>query len=227
MSILPVNKISLNNRNISFGHRKNSSENLPVVSEPSISRTMKSLPVVVLFTLNPSLMEAKLPEMQMSKEIKTELVSSPQQSTAPFGWASLDYFGIKKVIPGKTKLYDFDMVFATSKNAGVDYKNEVTDVFLIPRGKIPANSEYINPPKIEEVVYHNTRDGQEFYGVKIFQTTLRNGEEAGAMRNEVIMDSNSVKELLKLLSNQTIWKNSTRIPLTETNTATRMKPILY
>jgi len=245
MAILPVSSVSFKSNNISFKGSDN--KETEMVSTPIISETPKTIPVMVLMALSPSLLNGAVPKTMeenpnapkvvMVEDIpeqeisETTYVMSPelqgtQQSSAPFGWRSLNFFDIRKVISGKTQLYNFDMVFATSKNAGIN-DSEITDVFLLQRGKTPAKSKYINPPKIEEVVYHNTGDGKEFYGVKLYQTILRDGEKVGAMRNEVRIDNNSAMELLKLLNNKTQWENSTRIPITETYTAERMKTIDY
>lgn len=210
------------------------------------SSMMTKVPVIVLLAMNPATLNSAIPQMseignqdqivmltQPTERNESVYVTSPaieqeEQSEYPFGWASLDYYTIKKVISGKNSFFNYDILFTTSKNAGIDPEKEITDIFMIKKGARTAKSEYTKPPKIEGVVHHKLQDGREFYTVKLFERSLdQDGIEIGAMRYETRIDNESAKELVKLLTNQTRWENTTLIKLTESNTPSIMKPIKY
>ena len=210
------------------------------------SSMMTKVPVIVLLAMNPATLNSAIPQIpeidnpdqivmlaQPTKKYESEYVTAPaidqaEQSEYPFGWASLEYFGIKKVIPGKAPLFHFNMLFATTKNAGTDYQKEVTDIFIIREGGKTAKSEYTNPPKVEGIVHHNLEDGKEFYSIKLYETLINNeGYKKGAIRYETRIDNNSANELIKLLKNQTQWENTTLLEITETDSPSIMTPIKY
>ncbi len=246
MKVEAVSNLGFRSNNFSFGEKQRVHENVPAVSSNRASDLAK-VPVIVLLAMNPATLNSKIPTMpetdspnqivmimpetnsaeKLSYIVSPE-IQQPKQDTPPFGWASLNFYDIKKVIHGTMPLAEFDMLFATTKNAGYDYQRDVTHVFLIQKGGKVAKSKYTEPPKIEQLIYHNTGDGKEFYTIRVYETLLDNdGNETRAMRSEMRIDDKSAQELQKLLDNNSSWNNATLIPFTETNNRTRMKTIFY
>ena len=229
-----------------FGKSHNVHDNAHA-ENPLKKSALSKVPVIVLLAMNPATLNSAISMIQETDNPnhivmfapepksaeKSTYVTSPaieqaEQSEYPFGWASLEYFGIKKVIPGKTPFYKYNLLFTTTKNAGTDFKNDVTDIFLVKEDGRIAKSEYTNPPKIEQVTLHDMPDGRQYYTVRIYESIIdEQGGNNGAMRYEIRLDNNSAKELMKLLNNQTEWNNATFLPVKITNTSTIMKPIKY
>ncbi len=241
MKVEAIGNLNLS-KNYNFGTREKTHEGDKVDNHRD-SSMMTKVPLIVLLAMNPATLNSAIPMspdfdnpnqiVMLAPQVKKDELSyttfqEAQQSEYPYGWASLEYYMIKKVISGKNSFFSYDILFTTSKNAGIDPEKEITDIFMIKKGARTAKSEYTKPPKIEGVVHHKLQDGREFYTVKLFERSLdQDGIEIGAMRYETRIDNESAKELVKLLTNQTRWENTTLIKLTETDTPSIMKPIKY
>lgn len=245
MKVEAIKNLSIG-KNYNFGTREKSHEGVRTEGRADSSMLTK-VPVIVMLAMNPATLNSAIPMMpetdnpnqivmimpETNSAEKLSYIVSPEiqslkQGTPPFGWASLNFYDIKKVIHGTMPLAEFDMLFATTKNAGYDYQRDVTHVFLIQKGGKVAKSKYTEPPKIEQLIYHNTGDGKEFYTIRVYETLLDNdGNDTRAMRSEMRIDDKSAQELQKLLDNNSSWNNATLIPFTETNNRTTMKTIFY
>ncbi len=231
-------------KNYNFGSNEKSHEGVRTEGRAD-STMLTKVPVIVMLAMNPATLNSALPMMpetdnpnqivmlapETNAAEKSSYVISPemqQSNTPPFGWASLNFYDIKKVVHGKMPLAEFDMLFATTKNAGYDYQHDVTHVFLIQKGGKVAKSMYTEPPKIEQLIYHNTGDGKEFYTIRVYEKLLDNdGNKTKGMRSEMRIDNKSAQQLQKLLEDNSSWNNATLIPFTETNNRSTMKTIFY
>lgn len=239
-AILPVSSVSF--------ARKNDSEGAPY--DGGMTAPLgKTVPVIVLMAMKPALLNsaATMSNLQGEEEnpnlitmaepaqnfeiddatyVMQPKVEEVQQSVAPYGWKSLTHYKIQKVIPVDSPLLKGHMIFATGGRA--ETLKEITEVFLIDSSLPSASNPYTDPPKVEKVIFHNTHDGKERYGFYVYQPVMdANGKEIRAIRWEIKIDSNSTNELLKLLNNQTQWKNKTLIPIDETDSPKNLKTIVY
>lgn len=154
-------------------------------------------------------------------------VEEPQQSNPPYGWLSLKRYKIQNEVHGKSPMFEYDMLFATSTLANGDY-NKITDVFIIRNGQNPSNNLYTPPPKVEKLYYHNTGDGKEYYGAYIADPISDNaGNKKSFKRHEIKIDDNTAKQIINLIKGNTKWDNATKIRFFETKSSKRQETIIY
>ncbi len=187
---------------------------------------MKSIPVLVLFALNPSLMEAKTNEkMILPNEIKSEIVSEPQnaQQTPPFGWECFRKNEvIRYVSPAKGNGADYYLIFSSNKK---ETPNDVGYVYLLRYDATPAKKAHITPPAVMSIVYHDLGKDKEFCGAIVMEDVVdKNGEYKGYMSREIKLDDETSQKIINLISDRTQWKNGTRITFRET-TSEKLQPL--
>ena len=216
-----------------------------VLTDTSVlSSVLAKVPVVVLLAMNPATLNSaipKAPETENPNQIvmlapetkspeKSTYVMKPetqetQQSDAPYGWVSLKEYKIPYVTRGKNPMYGFNMLFAT--NLYTDYR-KVTDVFIVEDDQYPSNDIFTPPPRVEELYYHNTGDGKEYYGAYIADPISdKDGNRVLFRRHEVKIDDNTAKQIINLIKGKTKWINETHILFYETNSAQRQESIDY
>lgn len=252
MAISPISSISFkNNAGVKFTSRKgNDSEGQEFVPSQKRGITdLSKMPVVVLLAMTPALTNAKTPENDMYMPIppSTEMlyeaqepeeeddffirfseVHGVQQSKAPYDWENLKMYNIRHSQEGKCPIYPFNMVFAAEKGAGITDTKEITHIFLVPKDQKGSNEIYTRPPYVRELIYHNTGDGKEFFGVKVIEDILdENGHKEKSMVCELKLDNNTINTILKFLLNESSWKNATDIKYVETTSPKKLSPKVY
>lgn len=251
MAIAPISPVSFRyNTAVNFGsHRDNDNEGEEFKPSQRKSTTdLGKMPVVVLLALTPEMMNAKVPERfaeignapkievlndvsEPEAEVPTYImapeVQEAQQSDYPYGWRCFKAHTIKFVQEGKCPLYSFNMLFTTAKGSGSGPK-EITDVFFVPTGENGSSEPLTHPPLVREIIYHNTGDGKEFFGVKVVEDILdTNGNKTSRMISEVKVDSKTIKTLLNFMTNKLEWKNITDIKYSETTSPKKLSPKVY
>ena len=93
------------------------------------------------------------------------------------------------------------------------------------------NNQNHEPPKVRELVYHDTGDGKEYLGIKILQNIYKSGNNTmypdNTMEREVKLDDESAQFLLDLRTNDTKWNNTTDIKFSVTTNPKVMPPTVY
>ena len=245
MKVEAVSNLGFKSNNFSFGEKQRVHDNVPAENSNRASDFAK-VPVIVLLAMNPATLNSKIPTMpemdnpnkvvmlapETKSAEKSTYVISPeveetQQSDAPFGWVSLKRYKIPFVLRGKSPMFEYDLLFATSTLANGDY-SKITDVFILRDGQNPSNRPFTPPPKVERLYFHNTGDGKEYYGAYIADPISdKNGNEVAFQRHEIRIDYNTAQNILKLLKGNTKWINDTNILYYETNSPQRQKTIEY
>ena len=236
----------LNHRvNCTFCKQNKKRDNVRV-DNPIDVNSLAKVPVIVLLAMNPATLNSAIPMMpetdnpdkivMLAPETKSAdaatYVISPeteelQQTDPPYGWLSLKRYKIQNEVHGKSPMFEYDMLFATSTLANGDY-NKITDVFIIRNGQNPSNNPYTPPPKVEKLYYHNTEDGKEYYGAYIADPISDSaGNEKSFKRHEIRIDDNTTKQIINLIKGNTKWDNATKIRFFETKSPQRQETIIY
>ena len=244
MKVDAVSGIGFRNSNINFGEKQSVHEGTTVSNSSGVSDLAK-VPVIVLLAMNPATLNSAIPTMPetdnpnkitilapKTKSSDATYLISPEiegveQSDPPYGWLSLKRYKIQNEVHGKSPMFEYDMLFATSTLANGDY-NKITDVFIIRNGQNPSNNPYTPPPKVEKLYYHNTEDGKEYYGAYIADPISDSaGNEKSFKRHEIRIDDNTAKQIINLIKDNTKWDNATKIRFFETKSPQRQETIIY
>ena len=231
MYIQAVNSINFRGNN---NHKyKGDMEVAPVITEysaPKSSGMGKALPVVVLMAMQPSLLNAKLPEnFNEIPETRTEYVTLPQaQQTEnyPLGWRifSSGLHQIRMCMPTTIGGRKFNLVFTSPQSK----PNSVEDVYLVDASS--KGSKVINehPPEVDKFIYHDLGDPEKNFGSVRYSEDIigPDGKAKYKGYGEFMLEEAAAQKIIDLLSNDTEWKNETIIPV-EIRHDTYMKKPVY
>lgn len=230
MAVLPINSVSVNANQYAFtGKNKKDSHNK--------ANSLASVPVIVMLAMAP-MAEGKQPAqfVPINSEHLTELVAAtnayapaveaysqaPQEKAAPLGINFFRRHPILQIINAKANNKDVKMIFGSYPTKNNIPDKVVDRVFLIDKDYANRQIRNTIPPKITELIYHNTPEG-EFCSVTVLETVInKNGNSAIKISN-LKLDDNSAQELINLLAGETKWKNITDIKFQET-TSSELKP---
>ena len=203
---------------------------------PYKGKPLASISVIVMLAMAPIAEGKQLAQFApINSEHLTELVTAtnayaptveayqdPQEKAAPLGVNFFKRHPILQIINAKANNEDVKMVFGSypTKNGIPD---KVVDmVYIIDSNYTKRELKYSTPPRVTELIYHNTPQG-EFCSVRVLESVLdKNGESAIKISN-LKLDDNSAQELINLLAGETKWKNITDIKFQET-TSSELKP---
>lgn len=167
-----------------------------------------------------------MPEQEIGEAtyvMSPELQGDTKQSSAPFGWPQLALCNIKYTQAGKSRMYEFDMVFATSKMN--DYGKNVGRVYLIPKDNLRPKTTAVHPPEVIGLIYHDIGDADEFCGAIVVEKLLdKNGNVRGTMKSEVPLDRNSAQMIINLATGHTKWDDKTAIKIQTVQTSKLLTP---
>lgn len=237
---------AVKNTSFSFGEKKSVHKDAPVFKLAGIGSMLRIIPGIALLAMAPATLSSAIPTMPETESPSKMVTSTPemtspyvstyeikpevaelQQPDAPFGWLSLRRYDIQNVVHGRSPMFEYDMLFATSTLANGDNRI-ITDVFIIRDGQNPSNNPYISPPKVEKLYFHNTGDGKEYYGAYIASThSDKDGNRKSFTRSEIKIDNNTAMQIINLVKGNTDWENYTGIRLFETNSSQRQETIVY
>lgn len=186
---------------------------------------LKSVPVIVMLAMNPALLnsDAVAKTIQMDPEnpievvynLSTEAPEAPQQAQrGSYVRAKSSYV--------KPENVQFSMDFnAEGKNWTIyyvdglkkihDYKNYVSDIFLVPQDYEPrtlANNDSNCPPRVQKIVYHDI-GANEFIGVVVTDFKFVNGRKITTTREMRVPDEVG-NELTALISSETNLKPNSK-----------------
>lgn len=147
----------------------------------------------------------------------------------PYGWSSLRFNDIVYSMKGETDSTYFDndtychkkrplTVLFTGYNASTT--KEVEHIFVIfDNDKTPnINQDYLYPPEVKELIYHDLGDKDEYCGVWLEYPLIDDqGNPKDQVFQEFPLDRAAAQMIIYLLADHTEWKNKTSIPFSQTN----------
>ncbi|MBR1425721.1 hypothetical protein IJ579_09200 [bacterium] len=248
MAITAVSSVKADSgfKNVSFGNRPER-DDIPEVSHSS--GNIKTIPVVMLMAMNPSLLSAanNIPvnefepnEIEISAPTQNDKIDedfyvtasitpqTPQKSKKtppPYGWEYFRYDKVKYSKPIKIYEDPGHLVYTTSQFN--KKSNEVENVFLITDGNYGSKRASDHPPKVQQIIFHDLGEGKEFYGAVTIEDVVNClGDAVSALTKEIYLDKSVAEEILKLLNGQTQWTNKTHISYKTTTSPKFFKSIL-
>lgn len=240
MAVLPVSSLDLEKNSVSFGKKRQTKNNVTAPnSNPSASK-LAAVPIVVMLTMNPSLLNAYDPEtvngLNSNKEIPA-LVINPEQvnnieapqlpkvsriEDLPEIKAYLNEnknFIIKK-IPTKANGKDAIIVYEDYSKTG----KQVNTVSLLTSDfknydYLPNNvRKPITAPEILTIIYHDLGEDKEYCSVATFNVRYKyeNGHNKRYnLYKEYRISDEAANELLALTINKS-YSNLARVKFEET-----------
>ena len=235
MAVLPISaeKIDSRNNGVNFtGIRKNkySSE---INNDSARSNDLAKVPVVLMIAMSPAMMNGKTPiqYMPLDEGNMTEMfeqapvevndrtyVARPEefQQSYPLGVAYFDDLRIQQVKPAIGNGVKANLVltaYKPNKN-----KNNVDQVYYVEHS-FRYNNKLIEPPLVQELIYHNLGSDKEYLGILIKKKIYPNETSPKVTKvvySEVKLDDESAQFLLDFQAGSTRWNDRTGIKFTET-----------
>lgn len=228
MAVLPVSSVKLNSSRVSFGNFREEENEVQKQPERSAGIGKKlAVPVIVLMAMNPSLLQAQDKYIPNNNEMNDghfiELVAKPY--TAPeadydftlvgnnysyLKWPLFDQLDVKMVRNATGNNSPYYMVYTSNVGKA---KNVVDNVYFVKKNGNVSKNEYNYPPRVRELIYHDI--GKDaFCGVLTREDMIdSNGEKYGTMVREIRIDDDSAREMVKLLQDESKYKNETTITM--------------
>lgn len=246
MVITPVSGIDAGssvNKYMSFGHRRNNTDDVPDVRENRGSNNLAKVPVVVIMAMSPAMLNANYPKTNIETEApaKTEMVAAPSkldtealdELTAAYPRVEelqqsgkYDYLKNKwHALRGQT-IQDLDVYTSKGQRKYMVYCNDkfgsaggISEVYLFPEN-FDQNKSLFFVPQVTELVYHDLGSpDKNFCSVKL-ENRYRGSDNLLHMfiKDERIPDEVAYK-LVDLMLGRSKYKNNTRIKFSDTNSA--------
>lgn len=228
-AILPVS-------NVSFA-RKNDSEGAPA-DKGMTAPLGKTVPVIVLMAMNPSLLNSAATPVENFDEIeptRTEMVEarkdmtvdkaktyqiSPEideveQSDAPFGWELFNYGKIVYNQSAKCNDVPYHLVFFTPNLLlKDDNPNYVAEVYLVNANKPGSKNILEHPPLILSLRYHKIGKENEYCGALVSETVLNEQNKGiGSVIRELALDDTTANLLYTYSKNLTDMENGSDLKM--------------
>lgn len=234
MAIAPINSVSFksNYNKIHFTANNKDGENDTLEGYPSSRRAARNLatvPVVVMMTMSPSLLNAATaPEksaplnaqalkefveaQEAPKAEASTYIMAPQQSEA-MSQGQRNYFQLNRnMIPFKAPAGSGAYI---SFMAPVD-RNNVTMIEYVPRD-LKYTSVYDNVPLVMGMVYHKTGDNREYCGLITRKTVDILGDTYFEDKEQRITDD-AANAIIDLINGDSKFKDETGLMVTVVNT---------
>lgn len=231
MAILPVSSVGLEDKsNISFAHK--SEHKKTNNSKGTVAPLGKTIPVMVLMAMNPSLLNTAAtangftPD-DVNENLITMVVPTntpdiddatyviepeelKEQQSYPLGVAYFSEVQVQKIQPAIGGGARANIVL-TGSSTGID------GIYYVKNG-YRDNSAVHKPPEITGLIYHNTGDGKEFMGIEVYDVRYKDNTNIPSKigEYEVKIDDKSAQLLVDLLLGRTQWTNYTILPYKET-----------
>ena len=239
MAIAPINSVSFKsnyNNKIHFTANNRDEENDNTSPEGysfprRAARNLATVPVVVMMTMSPSLLNAATaPEksVPLNTQALTELVETqeapkaaaptyimaPQQSEA-MSQGQRDYFELnKKSIP--FKMYAGSGAYIAFSDPLK--KSEIMYVDYIPKDFKYTNAyDAFNLPVVKEMVYHKTGDSREYCGLILRNSVEINGQSYFKDTEQRITDD-AANAIIDLLNGDSKFTDKTGLMVRVVNT---------
>lgn len=233
MAVLPVSSVKFNSSRVNFGNIREEEDEVQEQPRQSSSIGKKlAVPVIVLMAMNPSLLQAQdkyVPNSnnELNDGHFIELVAKPY--TAPeadydftlvgnkydyLKWPCFDRLDVKMVRNATGNNSPYYMVYTSYlKNRG---KSVVNEVYFVKKEGNVSNSGADFPPRVEELIYHDIGK-DEYCGVLTRESMIdSNGERYGYLIREIRIDDDNAREMVKLLQDESKYKNETKIKMSKT-----------
>lgn len=249
MAILPINGISVSNKNnasrTSFTSLRTVEDDTNEYKKPRKANKLASVPVALLIAMTPAMMNGNEPikAIPIDNENLTELlayaapgeiaepepqVRSSQETNYPLG---IKYLTHKKIF-AQTPIVTTNgekatLVYAGSKEWVDDEPNKenVQFVYYIPqKHNLPPNALYL--PEVRTIIYHNIGKDKEFAGIEVKFPEYKDGKRVSYIRKEIRLKDDDINELISFMVNEKAYKNRIlNFKFRETTSAELMNPI--
>ena len=242
VAVAPVGiyKVKCNTNYMSFGARKDKSTS----GGSGASVAAKAVPVVVLMTLNPSLLNAKVPENEINpnnivmvspnieaKAEKSTYVIAPEvqqiQSGTPYcGW---EIFRAEKILYSKNIVSRGTPYTVVYTNYGKPNSKEINNIYFVPRTDNPnvKKGAAFHPPEVKELIIHDLPNGKQFSTVRTYEDVMdKSGNPVAFREKEIYIDDDTAQHIYDLLYGDpkyTPWINKSYITYKITDNANVMK----
>lgn len=228
MAVLPVSGVKFDSRKVGFVGAENSkSENIETARKSPMYA--KTVPVIVLMAMNPSLLNAKLPENfaeennitfiapAKAQNLDDTYVISPEIDKSskiknPYGWQIFDVLDIKQAKKIKPKETEYNVLFTSLKDKK---PNEIDNIYLVPTSDMGRSiSGAYEPPRVKALILHNV-EGQKYCSVRTVEDVVDNNGNPTAFRErEIILDNETAQEIFDIIqghTDATPWVNKSKI----------------
>lgn len=242
MALSAVSGVKLENKLNFNGRYKNEDvvEDFQYEKSSQMSRKAAAVPVIVLMSMNPSLLKAEamnmyseestipeievsVPESEYEKDVDARTyvmapeyeIEAQQSPKAPYGWAIFNNRQIRMSVPTKINGANYHMLFTASKYA--KNKKDVEEVYFVKDGQRGSRNAAEYPIKVKELIYHDIGKDKEFCGVRVFEYILdANGNSQELKQHEIRLKDEVAQEIIDLLTGDSQWNNKSQIRLSRT-----------
>ena len=204
------------------------------------SNDLAIVPVVLMIAVSPSMLNAKTPVhiMPMGEDNIPELIAQPTeevndatyvakpeefQQDYPLGVAFFDRLKVLQIKPAVGNGVKANLVLTSYKP---DKGDVAAQVFFVEHS-FKSNNKLVEPPLVQELIYHNLGPDKEYLGILIKEKIYR-GETYPILTKvayvEVKLDDESAQFLLDLQAGVTKWKDCTGINFSETTNSKVRRP---
>ena len=201
MAITPINNISFNN-SITFEARRNQKEiNTHNSTTQSKSNMMINIPVAVLMTLSPSLLNAQEPKIEQKYTTENIFDDTPKATNDKPFYLSPQYVTYSEDFKMDNKNYT--IYYTDIGRNSVRDEFSVSEVFVIPEDfKLIKHNGYNcnGPAQVTEIVLHETdNQSNNFLTVITTERTCDDsGKTCGSTIREMMLPAEIMEDLLNL-----------------------------
>lgn len=225
MAISPVSQVSFNS--ICFRGKDKNKENLNNIPQaPQRGSDLSKMPVVVLLTMLPNVVNPAESKLFSENPTPTVLVDSPgsaqQQKQYPFGWRSLGNLKFQQIHKTIINGHPHHLMLASYNN------NSNVDVVYLVNDNIKGDSQRMGhtPPEVTGLIYHNLGPDKEFCGFRIEEDIYENDKYVGTKVSEKRVSDETAQIIIDLLQGDS-YINATHIKFIENKSANLMPAKIY
>lgn len=187
--------------------------------ETYCNKYTKSVPVIVLMAMNPSLLSSSVPTNHFPLEEATQIETLYNPETSEIApnemlqskQASFKHPKSEEITPNRV-LYQKDFK-AEGKNWTMYFTNRfkdtepkhVRDIYLVPETYVPKTyfgAETTMPPKIDKLVYHDLGEKDEFIGA-VIKERIAKGDKTVYASREIRLPDEIANEITDLIYGET------------------------
>ena len=164
---------------------------------------LKSVPVIVMLAMNPALLNSDAVANTIQQAQSGGYVRPETSYVRP----EVRQFAMDFKAEGK----NWTMYYVDELKKIHDYKNYVSDIYLVPQDyepRIVIKSDSNCPPRVEKIVYHDI-GADEFIGVVVTDYKFVNGRKITTTREMKVPDEVG-NELTALISSETNFKPNSK-----------------
>ncbi len=245
MEVAAINGLRNSTTTYSFGNRKNREPQEQTKSTNTLSMG-KTVPVMVLMAMNPSLINANLPKTEVlegnmivaaapetpKSEAPAYIMAPEPQSTQqsnpeyPYGWETFKYNHVKYSKKIKSQGVEYNVLYTNMRGMK---DNEIYEIYLVPTRDAgrKVSGEY-HPPVVRALIIHNLGEPNEYSTVKTMEDIVdASGKKPLAFcTREIPIDESTAQHIYDLVYGDpkyTKWVNKTDIVVNLTDDPNMMK----